>query len=129
MNVNFSAWEDHAAWWEAEAPRVRERFGVNDATLEDAERMFGKIGSSVGQAYQQALAARRDLGESLGRYAQNVAAHIRSDLGRYADTEQDNRRLLGAPPYLSSYGQIADGVWPPLGPGDPAPGQTHPAGG
>jgi hypothetical protein len=96
LSVDFTAWEDHAAWWEDEAPRARERFGIDDAALDQAGRMFGKIGSStVGHAYQQALAARRDLGVALGGYAEDVAAHIRSDLRSYADAESDNRRLLG----------------------------------
>ena len=97
LDLDYGAWEDHASWWDGEAPRVRERFDVDDAALDEAAHMFGKIGSStVGRAYQEVLVARRDLGVALGRYAEDVAAHIRRSLGEYADTEHGNIRNLSS---------------------------------
>lgn len=97
IDIDFPAWDDHASWWETESPRVRERFSIDEAALDGAGKMFGKIGAStVGRSYQEVLAARRDLGVALGRYAEDVAAHIRRSLSEYAETEQDNTRRLSS---------------------------------
>jgi hypothetical protein len=95
LALDFAAWEDHAAWWEAEGGRACERLGVDDATIADAVTAFGKIGSStVGAAYAQALRERNAAGQRLGAYAEAVAAHIRRDLSGYADTERQNQQAL-----------------------------------
>ena len=47
VSIDFSAWEDHAGWWEQEAERARERMNVDDDTIAQARQAFGKIGSST----------------------------------------------------------------------------------
>jgi hypothetical protein len=95
VSIDFSAWEDHAGWWEQEAQQARERMHVDDDTIAAARQAFGKIGSStVGAAYASALEARRAAGYRLGGYAESVAAHIRRDLQTYAEGEADSARTL-----------------------------------
>lgn len=95
MMLDFDAWEQHASWWDAEGPRVRERLDVDPDTLTRARSMFGKIGSStVGAALQDVLQARAEAGRSLGQYCEGVAGHIRSNLNSYRDSEDDNQRTL-----------------------------------
>ena len=93
--LDFDEWEQHARWWDTEGPRVREQLSVDPDTLVRARSMFGKIGSStVGAALQDVLQARAEAGQSLGRYCEGVAGHIRSSLDSYRDTEGDNQRTL-----------------------------------
>ena len=95
LALGVAAWEGHAAWWQSEDARARERLGVYDATIADAATAFGKIGSStVGAAYAAALRERRPAGQRLGAYAEPVAAHIPRDLQSYADTERENQQAL-----------------------------------
>jgi hypothetical protein len=97
LALDLDAWNEHADWWEGEAAAARQRMNVDDATIEQARHAFGKIGSStVGAAYAAVLAERRAAGERLGDYAERVAAHIRSNLATYADTEHDSQRLLSS---------------------------------
>jgi hypothetical protein len=93
--LDFDEWEQHAQWWDAEGPRVRERLSVDPDTLARARSMFGKIGSStVGAALQEVLQARAEAGQSLGQYCQGVAGHIRVSLNTYRDTEDLSQRTL-----------------------------------
>lgn len=93
--LDFDEWEQHAQWWDAEGPRVREQLGVDPDTFARARSMFGKIGSStVGAALQEVLQARAEAGQSLGRYCEGVAGHIRSSVDSYRDAEDVNRRTL-----------------------------------
>jgi hypothetical protein len=93
--LDFDEWEQHAHWWDAEGPRVREQLGVDPDTLARAGSMFGKIGSStVGAALQQVLQARAEAGQALGRYCAGVAGHIRTSLNAYRDTEDLSQRTL-----------------------------------
>jgi hypothetical protein len=95
VSIDFSAWEDHAGWWDQEAERARERMNVDDDTIAQARQAFGKIGSStIGAAYASALEARRAAGYRLGAYAESVASHIRRDLQTYAEGEADGARTL-----------------------------------
>lgn len=93
--LDFDEWHEHARWWDAEAPRVREQLSVDPETLTRARAMFGKIGSStVGAALQEVLQVRAETGRSLGAYCEGVAGHIRSNLDTYAAAEDVNRRTL-----------------------------------
>src|SRR4051794_15910767 len=95
VHIDVDAWEAHAKWWEAEGPAARDRMAVDDTTLEQARAGFGKIGStSVGSAYATALSARHAVGQRLGDYAEDVAAHIRSSLDEYRAAEAANTRNL-----------------------------------
>jgi Arc/MetJ family transcription regulator len=129
-NLQFNAdpWHDHADWWEAEAPRVREELSVDEATLAQAGKMFGPIGSSsVGAALQEALQARAARGEQLGAYAQGVADHIRRNVADYTDQEEANRRSLtldGAATHIQPAAVDTNGRTVP-GP-QPVPFSTHP---
>jgi hypothetical protein len=97
MRIDVEAWEDHAKWWDAEAPAARARMAVDDTALQSARAGFGKIGSStVGAAYADALSARHALGQRLGDYAQDVAARIRANLADYRAAEDTNSRSLGS---------------------------------
>lgn len=93
--LDFDEWHEHARWWDAEGPRVREQFSVDPDTLTRARSMFGKIGSStVGAALQEVLQARAQAGQSLGQYCEEVAGHIRSSLDAYKETEELSQRTL-----------------------------------
>lgn len=93
--LDFDEWEQHAQWWDAEGPRVREQLGVDPDTLARARSMFGKIGSStVGAALQDVLQARTEAGQSLGRFCEGVAGHIRSSVNSYRETEDASTRTL-----------------------------------
>lgn len=93
--VDFDEWHDHANWWEAEGPRVRERLSVDAAALERARSMFGELGAdTVGAALQDVLRARAAAGHALGTYCEGVASHIRSSLDAYSTTEESSRRIL-----------------------------------
>jgi len=95
VRIDDAAWEHHAKWWEAEGPAARARMAVDDDTLGRARSGFGRIGSStVRMAYADALLARQALGERLGNYAEQVAAHIRASLVKYRDAEAANMRRL-----------------------------------
>lgn len=93
--LDFDEWEQHAQWWDAEGPRVREQLGVDPGTVARAGSMFGKIGSAtVGAALQEVLQARAEAGQALGRYCEGVAGHIRTSLNTYRDTEDLSQRTL-----------------------------------
>jgi hypothetical protein len=93
--VNFDEWDQHAQWWEREAPRVREMLDASPETLERARSMFGEIGSStVGAALQEVLQARAQAGDALGRSCEEVAGYIRSSVATYRDAEEHNQRTL-----------------------------------
>jgi hypothetical protein len=95
VKLNFDEWDEHAQWWDAEAPRVRQQLSVDPDTLARARSMFGKIGSStVGAALQEVLVARAETGQSLGRYCEGVAGHIRANLGEYRTTEESSQQTL-----------------------------------
>lgn len=94
VSVNFEEWDQHAQWWEGEAPRVREMLDASPETLERARTMFGPIGSEVGAALQEVLQARAEAGHALGRYCEEVAGHIRSSVTTYRDAEEHNQRTL-----------------------------------
>lgn len=95
VSVNYDEWDQHAQWWEGEAPRVREMLDASPETLERARSMFGRIGSStVGAALQEVLQARAQAGHALGRYCEDVAGHIRSSVTTYRDAEEHNQRTL-----------------------------------
>ena len=95
VKLNPDEWHQHAQWWDAEGPRVREQLSVDPETLDRAGSMFGKIGSSsVGAALQDVLTARAEAGRSLGHYCEGVASHIRSSLQAYDSTEALNQRSL-----------------------------------
>jgi len=95
LALDFEAWLDHAQWWEAEATRVRERMGADDAAIADAFGAFGRIGAStVGAAYAAALRERHAAGDRMGAYAESVGTNIRRELQSYADTERQNQQTL-----------------------------------
>lgn len=95
VRVDFAEWDQHAQWWDAEGPRVREMLDASPETLQRARTMFGRIGSStVGAALQEALLARAEAGQALGRYCEEVAGHIRSSVNSYRDAEEGNQRTL-----------------------------------
>jgi hypothetical protein len=93
--LDFDEWHEHARWWDAEGPRVREQLNVDPDTLARARSMFGKIGSStVGAALQEVLQARAQAGQSLGQYCEGVAGNIRGSLDAYRKTEELSQRTL-----------------------------------
>lgn len=93
--LDFAEWDQHAQWWDAEGPRVRDQLQADPETLQRARSMFGRIGSStVGAALQEVLRARAEAGQTLGRYCQDVAGHIRSSMQAYREAEDANQRTL-----------------------------------
>ena len=95
VTLDFDEWHDHAQWWDAEGPRVRQQLSVGPDTLACAHSMFGKIGSStVGAALADVLRARAEAGQSLGQYCEGVAGHIRSNLADYQKTEEASQQTL-----------------------------------
>ena len=97
LALDYEAWEDHAGWWQDEAQHARQRMHVDDATLEQARAAFGKIGSStVGAAYAEVLAARRDCGQRMGAFADDVATHIRASLQTYRDADAGGAQTLSS---------------------------------
>lgn len=93
--LDVDEWHEHARWWDAEGPRVREQLSVSPEVLNECRSMFGKIGSStVGAALQELLQARADAGHSLGRYCEGVAGQIRTSLAAYTQSEDTNQRTL-----------------------------------
>lgn len=94
-SINFDEWDQHAQWWDAEGPRVRELLDASPETLQRARSMFGRIGSStVGAALVEVLQARAEAGQALGRYCEEVAGHIRSSVTSYRDSEEHNQGTL-----------------------------------
>ncbi|MGE2817920.1 type VII secretion target [Mycobacterium heidelbergense] len=92
--LNFDEWDQHAQWWDQEAPRVRERLSVDPGTAQSVGQSFGDIGWEVRQALHETLQARTAAGHSLGQYCEGVAGHIRSSLGSYQQTEGDSQQIL-----------------------------------
>jgi hypothetical protein len=126
VRIDFSAWEEHAGWWDAEADQARQRLSVDDATLAQARTAFGKIGSStVGAALADTLQERHAAGQRLGDYAQGVAGHIRRNLDDYRSAEHDNtQRLRDVAPAAAATRPAAG---PTLAAGAPAAVRAVPA--
>ena len=94
VRLDFDEWDQHAQWWDQEAPRVRDRLTVDPATAESVGHSFGDIGWEVSQALNETLQARSEAGRSLGQYCEGVAGHIRSSLASYQQTEGDSQQIL-----------------------------------
>ena len=92
--LDFDAWNQHAQWWDQEAPRVRERLTVDPGRAQSVGHRFGDIGWEVRQALIETLQARSEAGQSLGQYCEGVAGHIRSSLAAYQQTEGDSQQIL-----------------------------------
>ena len=92
--LDFDAWNQHAQWWDQEAPRVRERLAVDPGTAQSVGQRFGDIGWEVRQALNETLQARSEAGQSLGQFCEGVAGHIRSSLASYQQTEGDSQQIL-----------------------------------
>ncbi|PJE05521.1 hypothetical protein [Mycobacterium sp.] len=95
VRLDVGEWHDHAQWWEAEGPRIREELSVTPTTLSEARSMFGRIGSStVGAALQELLQARAAAGHALGRHCEGVGQQIRTSLASYTESEEASQRSL-----------------------------------
>jgi hypothetical protein len=94
VKLDLDEWNQHAQWWDQEAPRVRERLTVDPGTAESMGQRFGDIGWEVRQALGETLQARAQAGRSLGQYCEGVAGHIRSSVASYQQTEQDSQQIL-----------------------------------
>lgn len=92
--LDFDEWDQHAQWWDEEAPRVRDRLSVDPGTAQNVGQRFGDIGWEVRQALNETLAARSQAGRSLGQYCEGVAGHIRSSIASYQQTEQGSQQTL-----------------------------------
>ena len=64
--LDFDEWDQHAQWWDQEAPRVRERLSVDPGTAASVGQRFGDIGWEVREALNETLQARSEAGRSLG---------------------------------------------------------------
>ena len=58
--LDFDEWDQHAQWWDQEAPRVRERLSVDPGTAASVGQRFGDIGWEVREALNETLQARSD---------------------------------------------------------------------
>lgn len=94
VKLDFDEWDQHAQWWDQEAPRVRERLSVDPGTAQSVGQRFGDIGWEVRHALNETLQARSEAGRSLGQYCEGVAGHIRSNVASYQQTEQDSQQIL-----------------------------------
>ncbi|MEE6140646.1 type VII secretion target [Mycobacterium sp. 050128] len=94
VKLDFDEWDQHAQWWDQEAPRVRERLTVDPGTAESMGQRFGDIGWEVRQALNETLQARSAAGHSLGHYCEGVAGHIRSNISSYQQTEETSQQTL-----------------------------------
>lgn len=95
LNINTDDWRPVAARWNTESEAVRSRLGVDETTVSNAAKAFGKIGAStIGPAVQDVLQARADLGNRLGDRAAAVSRKITGNLESYDITEDENQRLL-----------------------------------
>lgn len=95
IRLDVAEWHEHAQWWDAEGPRIREELSVTPTTLSEARSMFGRIGSSsVGAAMQELLEARAAAGHALGRYCEGVGGQIRASLASYTEAEEASQRTL-----------------------------------
>lgn len=94
VKLDFDEWDQHAQWWDQEAPRVRERLSVAPGTAQSVGQRFGDIGWEVRHALNETLQARSEAGRSLGQYCEGVAGHIRSSVASYQQTEQDSQQIL-----------------------------------
>jgi len=94
VTLDFEAWNQHAQWWDHEAPRVRESLSVDPAAAASVGQRFGDIGWEVRQALTETLAARCEAGRFLGQYCEGVAGRIRSSLAAYQHTEDTSQQML-----------------------------------
>ena len=94
--LDFDEWDQHAQWWDQEAPRVRERLSVDPGTAASVGQRFGDIGWEVREALNETLQARSEAGRSLGQYCEGVAGRIRSSIASYRQTEEDSQQILQA---------------------------------
>ncbi|ETA90032.1 hypothetical protein O983_26110 [Mycobacterium avium 09-5983] len=94
VKLDFDEWNEHAQWWDQEAPRVRERLTIDPGTAESVGQRFGDIGWEVQQALNETLQARSQAGHSLGQYCEEVAGHIRSNISSYQQTEEASQQIL-----------------------------------
>ena len=92
--LDFDEWDQHAQWWDQEAPRVRERLSVDPGTAASVGQRFGDIGWEVREALNETLQARSEAGRSLGQYCEGVAGRIRSSIASYQQTEEDSQQIL-----------------------------------
>ncbi len=94
VTLDFDEWDQHAQWWDQEAPRVRERLSVDPGTAASVGQRFGDIGWEVREALNETLQARSEAGRSLGQYCEGVAGRIRSSIASYQQTEEDSQQNL-----------------------------------
>ncbi len=94
VTLDFDEWDQHAQWWDQEAPRVRERLSVDPGTAASVGQRFGDIGWEVRKALNETLQARSEAGRSLGQYCEGVAGRIRSSIASYQQTEEDSQQNL-----------------------------------
>ena len=94
VTLDFDEWDQHAQWWDQEAPRVRERLSVDPGTAASVGQRFGDIGWEVREALNETLQARSEAGRSLGQYCEGVAGRIRSSIASYQQTEEDSQQIL-----------------------------------
>ena len=94
VRLDVDEWDQHAQWWEQEAPRVREHFTVDPGTAESLGQCFGDIGWEVRAALNETLQARAEAGRWLGQYCEGVAGHIRSSISSYQQTEEASQQNL-----------------------------------
>ncbi len=94
VRLDFDEWDQHAQWWDQEAPRVRERLSVDPGTAASVGQRFGDIGWEVHEALNETLQARSEAGRSLGQYCEGVAGRIRSSIASYQQTEEDSQQIL-----------------------------------
>jgi len=92
--LDFDEWDQHAQWWDQEAPRVRERLSVDPGTAASVGQRFGDIGWEVREALNETLQARSEAGRSLGQCCEGVAGRIRSSIASYQQTEEDSQQIL-----------------------------------
>ncbi len=94
VTLDFDEWDQHAQWWDQEAPRVRDRLSVDPGTAANVGQRFGDIGWEVREALNETLQARSEAGRSLGQYCEGVAGRIRSNIASYQQTEDDSQQIL-----------------------------------
>ncbi len=73
---------------------MRTRFAVNDTDMDSARRMFGPIGSKVGGAFADALAARKQAGLRMANNSEGTGTKIDKSLGIYLSNEEESARML-----------------------------------
>jgi hypothetical protein len=92
--LDFDEWDQHAQWWDQEAPRVREHLSVDPGAAASVGQRFGDIGWEVREALNETLQARSEAGRALGQYCEDVAGRIRSSIASYQQTEEASQQTL-----------------------------------